>query len=343
MAPSFDCVANAYIESCEDQEKLRQNAQILAQSGENDVDEPVSMLVQRETHYMLPEDYLQRLRNRTLDVNVRREAVGWILKVHSFYNFGAPTAYLAVNYLDRFLSRHRMPQGVKAWMIQLMAVACLSLAAKMEETQVPLPSDLQREDARFIFDARTIQRMELLILSTLQWGMRSITPFSFIDYFAYSAVQGHGHGHDATPPKAVMSRAIELILSTTGEIDFMEYRPSAIAAAALLCAAEEVVPLQAVHYKRALSSSITDVDKDKMFGCYNLIQETIIEGGCYWTPMSLQSTEKTPVGVLDAAACLSNTPTSSYSVKPYASVTAAKRRKLNEICSALLVSQAHPC
>lgn len=340
MAPSFDYVSNAHIESCDDQENLRKNAHILALSDENDDDESVFILVQRETHYMPPEDYLQRLRNRTLDVNARQEAVGWILKVHSFYNFGPPTAYLSVNYLDRFLSMHRIPQGVKAWMMQLMAVACLSLAAKMEETRVPFPTDLQREDARFIFDARTIQRMELLILSTLQWGMRSITPFSFIDYLAYRAV--HGLGRDA-PPKALMSRAMELILSTTKEVDFLEYRPSAIAAAALLCAAEEVVPLQAVHYKRALSSSITDVDKDKMFGCYNLIQEIIIEEVCYWTPMSFISTDKTPVGVLDAAACLSATPTSSYSVKPYASVAAAKRRKLNEICSALLVSKAHPC
>ena len=54
---------------------------------------------------------------------------------------------------------------------------------------------------------------------------------------------------------------VYMLRFTAAEIDFMEYSPSAIAAAALLCAAEEVVPLRAVHYKRALSSSITDVDK----------------------------------------------------------------------------------
>lgn len=31
----------------------------------------------------------------------------------------------------------------KAWSMQLLAVACLSLAAKLEETQVPLCVDLQ--------------------------------------------------------------------------------------------------------------------------------------------------------------------------------------------------------
>jgi len=34
-------------------------------------------------------------------------------------------------------------QKGKAWMMQLLAVACLSLAAKLEETEVPLSLDLQ--------------------------------------------------------------------------------------------------------------------------------------------------------------------------------------------------------
>jgi cyclin D1/2/4 len=38
-------------------------------------------------------------------------------------------------------------------------------------------------ESRFVFEARTIQRMELLVLSTLDWRMHAITPFSFIDYF----------------------------------------------------------------------------------------------------------------------------------------------------------------
>lgn len=34
-------------------------------------------------------------------------------------------------------------QKGKAWMMQLLAVACVSLAAKMDETEVPLCLDLQ--------------------------------------------------------------------------------------------------------------------------------------------------------------------------------------------------------
>lgn len=73
---------------------------------------------------------------------VRRDAVDWILKVQAHYDFAALTAVLAVNYLDRFLVRLR-PWRDQPWMGQLSAVACLTLAAKVEETNVPLLLDFQ--------------------------------------------------------------------------------------------------------------------------------------------------------------------------------------------------------
>lgn len=43
---------------------------------------------------------------------------------------------------------------------------------------------MKQRDEGFIFDAERIHRMELLILSTLNWRMRSITPFSFVYFFS---------------------------------------------------------------------------------------------------------------------------------------------------------------
>lgn len=73
----------------------------------------------------------------------RREAVEWMLGVWGVYGFSALTAVLAVDYLDRFLSGSRLQRDNKPWMTQLVAVACLSLSAKVEETHVPLLLDLQ--------------------------------------------------------------------------------------------------------------------------------------------------------------------------------------------------------
>lgn len=75
-------------------------------------------------------------------VEARREGIEWILKVNAHYSFSPLTAVLAVNYLDRFLFHFQVQDG-KPWMTHLAAVACLSLAAKVEETHVPLLLDLQ--------------------------------------------------------------------------------------------------------------------------------------------------------------------------------------------------------
>lgn len=83
----------------------------------------------------------------------RKEAIEWILEAVDFHNFSAQTAILAVNYLDRFLFSLKS-QSEKPWMNQLAAVTCLSLAAKIEETQVPLLLDLQvcsKQNGFFLF------------------------------------------------------------------------------------------------------------------------------------------------------------------------------------------------
>ena len=43
--------------------------------------------------------------------------------------------------------------------------------------------NLQVCEARFVFEAKTIQKVELLVLTTLKWRMQTVTPFSFIVAF----------------------------------------------------------------------------------------------------------------------------------------------------------------
>lgn len=74
-------------------------------------------------------------------------------------------------------------QPDKAWPLQLLSVACLALAAKMEERKVPLLLDLQVIESRFLFKPKTVQRMELLVMASLKWRLRTITPFDFVHLF----------------------------------------------------------------------------------------------------------------------------------------------------------------
>lgn len=103
-------------------------------------------------------------------------------------------------------------QPGKGWQWQLLPVTCLALAAKMEETNVPNLLDLQLiEPSRFLFKPKTVQRMELLVMSSLKWRLRTITPFHFVHYFIskISSFNPQCNGFNS-----VFSRASDLILST---------------------------------------------------------------------------------------------------------------------------------
>ncbi|XP_074556315.1 cyclin-D3-1-like [Curcuma longa] len=284
-------------------------------------DECVGLLVEREAEHMPREDYADRLRSGALDLAIRRDAIDWICKVHAHYNFGPLSAYLAVNYLDRFLSVNELPKD-KAWMIQLLSVACLSLAAKMEETEIPLSLDLQVGDAKYVFESRTIQRMELLMLSTLKWKMQAVTPFSYIDFFL------HKFNGGSAPSKLLVSHSVELTINTIRGIDFLEFRPSEIAAAVALFA---LVELKIVEFEKAFLCCF-HVVKERVFRCYKVIQDSIGTRNMSHelASSSARTIPQSPIGVLDAA-CLSyksdDTAAGSFASRCRDS-PAVKRRKI---------------
>nr|CAN66965.1 hypothetical protein VITISV_043227 [Vitis vinifera] len=228
------------------------------------------------------EDYLCRCRDRSVDVTSRQDSINWILKVHAYYHFRPVTAILSVNYLDRFLSRHALPQG-NGWPFQLLSVACLSLAAKMEETHVPLLLDLQMFQTKFVFEPKTIQRMELWVMANLNWRLRSVTPFDFIDYFASKLPCSSASRHDLLT--RVFSVSADLILNTTRVVDFLGFSPSVIAAAAVISASGK---------------------REVVRSCHQLMEEYLIDT-CPSAPLKDLRPEPpapaSPVGVLDAAAC----------------------------------------
>ncbi|XVE49238.1 hypothetical protein DITRI_Ditri01bG0066600 [Diplodiscus trichospermus] len=177
----------------------------------------------------------------------RREAVEWMLKVNAHYGFTILTVVLSINYLDRFLSSFQF-QSDKPWMIHLVAVTCLSLAAKVEETQVPLLLDLQVEETKYVFEARTIQRMELLVLSTLKWKMHPITPLSFFDHIIRRlGLKTHLHWE-------FLKRCERLLLCVISDSRSVHYLPSVLATATMMHVIDQVEPFNPIDYQNQLLS-----------------------------------------------------------------------------------------
>lgn len=75
----------------------------------------------------------------------------------------------------------------------------------MEECRVPALAEFRVEE--FNFGSKVIQRMELLVLNTLEWRMNSVTPFTYFHYFTKKLSKAH------TPPKNTMSKAVQVILA----------------------------------------------------------------------------------------------------------------------------------
>ncbi|KAJ1396752.1 Cyclin-like [Sesbania bispinosa] len=195
----------------------------------------------------------------------------------------------------RFLFSFRFQNG-KPWMTQLAAVACLSLAAKVEETQVPLLLDLQVEDSRYLFEAKTIKRMEILVLSTLGWKMNPATSLSFVDYIIRRlGLKDHLCWE-------YLRRCEGVLLSVIGDSRFMSYLPSVLATATMMHVVNSVEPHLGVEYQSQLLG-ILGINKDKVDECCKVMLEVWsgYEQGKQCIKRKFGSIPGSPNGVMDVS------------------------------------------
>ncbi|KAL6135328.1 hypothetical protein ACLB2K_067556 [Fragaria x ananassa] len=283
----------------------------------------VTSLFSIESDHMPSENYFQTLQAGDFDISIRREAIASISQLCC--NSDKFLSYLAVNYLDRFLScQEKLFQQPKPWIIKLLAISCVSLAAKMKKTDFSI-LDFQ-SDGGIIFDTRTIERMEFLILGALKWRMRSITPFSFILFFISLFKL-----EDPPLRQALKARATQIIFKAQNDMKLLVFKPSIIAASGLLFASHELFPMQSPCFKKALSNC-SFVNKVTLLQCYNCMQDSVVDE--YDSVLEMVSSSVTPANVLDQTFSSSaesgrTTVTSITTLKLERDI---KRRKISEYC-----------
>ncbi|XP_035524609.1 cyclin-A2 [Morone saxatilis] len=154
--------------------------------------------------------------------SMRAILVDWLVEVGEEYKLQNETLYLAVNYIDRFLSSMSVLRGK----LQLVGTAAMLLASKFEEIYPP-------EVAEFVYitddtyTKKQVLRMEHLVLKVLSFDLAAPTINQFLThYFLHHSVN-----------KQVESLAMYLgELSLVDSDPFLKYLPSHTAAAAYILA-----------------------------------------------------------------------------------------------------------
>lgn len=157
-----------------------------------------------------------------LTSRMRAILLDWLFEVAEEYSLYRHTAHLAVNFVDRFLSKvPNIPKGT----LQLVGIASLFLASKIEEVQ-PISS---KELAMLSDDTYTIEQihdMESLMAQELGWRLQPVTAYTWAKFL----VEIFCKEKDIPFPKKDFFRLMQRIDYLTLHYECLRWSPSIIAA-----------------------------------------------------------------------------------------------------------------
>jgi len=174
----------------------------------------------REKDFLPKWNYMTKQPDITF--TMRSILIDWLIEVGEEYKLGTETLFLAVSYIDRFLS-HMSVQRAK---LQLVGTACMFIAAKYQEIYPPDVTEFCyiTDDT---YTKRQVLRMEQLVLSVLNWNVAPPTAYFFVNFWAGLAGCG--------PRTTAMAQYLTELTMIDGEA-FMPFAPSIIASAAVALA-----------------------------------------------------------------------------------------------------------
>lgn len=169
----------------------------------------------------------------------RRYLVDWMSDVGDQFHLHSTTIHVAILFLDKIFRSKEIPRS--QW--QLLATACISVAAKYEEAEEhcpPIPDLLQLTKLRNAgHTSLTFREGELQVLRHLGWRLRAIPPLHVMGYYLAKGVtfendSWQGRALIEKIPRYVKKYAEFFCNLTLQEYSFQRYLPTELAAAVLL-------------------------------------------------------------------------------------------------------------
>lgn len=116
-------------------------------------------------------DYLSK--QTFINANMRDQLVDWMNEVHLKFRLLPETLFVAMNLMDRFLSR----EIVQVNRLQLLGTACLFIASKYEEIYSPSVSNFATESGSTVDE---ILAAEKFVLEILNFDLSYPNPMNFL-------------------------------------------------------------------------------------------------------------------------------------------------------------------
>ncbi|XP_023545107.1 putative cyclin-D7-1 [Cucurbita pepo subsp. pepo] len=245
-----------------------------AKEDEDEEQAAVSVCMAKEMSYMPDPHYKEFLETQDL-VFVRLTCIQWLLKCRNRWNLSHGTVFLAANYLDRFISKNRTKEW-KDWMVELLGVACLSVACKFHETYPPTLTQIQMEDYMdHVFDESSIERMEVTLLKALDWHLCCPTPYAYIHLLGLNLESS-----------LLMANITELLVGAVLDHRLMPFKPSLIALSTIWCSLDLLPPITSQPSLSYFMRLFNHPHKDEMMKC-RAVLEAVQSSRCPQSPTSV--------------------------------------------------------
>ncbi|GJZ45865.1 putative cyclin-D6-1 [Tanacetum coccineum] len=186
---------------------------------------PIRKYFELEVDFMVSPDYYQQQKF----IAIRSIAISYIQKFTRNY-VDAFVPYLAMTFVDRFLSRmNDIPviycgEGVERNM-KMFVFCCVLIAFKIRYSYFSFRQFLNEHR---VAEVKDILAMELRILEGLEWRVRPVTAITFLYFFLPLLTTKNER---QSPPFTLIP---QIIVAIQKDIRFTEFRPSTLAASAIL-------------------------------------------------------------------------------------------------------------
>ncbi|XP_076446080.1 cyclin-I-like [Babylonia areolata] len=166
----------------------------------------------------------------------------WLIQLSQSFDFAPETYALAISIMDRVSTLVK----IRPKYLRCVAISCLYIAAKTleDDEAIPVTLDLVRK-SQCGCSVSEILRMELVILTKLDWNPKAVTAIDFLHLIHYWTMRSFPylltHLKNMTPSRflALLTRKLLTLLC---HANIARDRPSVVALALVSLELEQVVP-----------------------------------------------------------------------------------------------------